>query len=85
LVKLEMRQGRWAFAAPPTRMQSIPEATMPLLLQVNGGPDRTRIHTLAMGDDADTTQLEAIAKRFGGTFTKVSAAGPGMPAMPLRP
>jgi hypothetical protein len=58
---------------------------MPLLLQVNGGPDRTRIHTLAMGDDADTTQLEAIAKRFGGTFTKVSAAGPGMPAAPPRP
>jgi uncharacterized protein with von Willebrand factor type A (vWA) domain len=58
---------------------------MPLLLQVNGGPDRTRIHTLAMGDDADTTQLEAIAKRFGGTFTKVSAAAPGMPAVPPRP
>jgi hypothetical protein len=38
-----------------------------------------------MGDDADTTQLEAIAKRFGGTFTKVSAAGPGMPAAPPRP
>jgi PhzF family phenazine biosynthesis protein len=36
LVKLEMRQGRWAFAAPPTRMQSIPEATMPLLLQALG-------------------------------------------------
>lgn len=55
---------------------------MPLLLQVNGGPDRTRIHTLAMGDDADTAALEAIARRFGGTFTKVSAAAPVMPPQP---
>jgi len=54
---------------------------MPLLMQLNGGADRTRIHTLAMGDDAATAPLEAIATTFGGTFTKV-AATTMMPSVP---
>jgi Mg-chelatase subunit ChlD len=55
---------------------------MPLLMQANGGPDRTRIHTLAMGNDADTAALQAIASRFGGTFTQVPAAAAIPPAAP---
>jgi hypothetical protein len=46
------------------------------LAQLNGGADRTRIHTLGMGDDADTRQLEAIARQHGGTYTHVPAAPP---------
>jgi PhzF family phenazine biosynthesis protein len=34
LVRLEMREGRWAFAAPPVQMRSMPEATL-LGLQTN--------------------------------------------------
>jgi Mg-chelatase subunit ChlD len=49
------------------------------LLQLNSGKDRTRIHTLAMGDDADRALLEAIAKAHGGTFTHVPAAAPTLP------
>jgi Mg-chelatase subunit ChlD len=49
------------------------------LLQLNSGKDRTRIHTLAMGDDADRALLEAIAKAHGGTFTHVPAAAPSLP------
>ena len=53
----------------------------PALLQLNGGADRTRIHTLAMGDDADRAALEAIARAHGGSFTHIPATAP----MPLAP
>ena len=36
LVRLEMREGRWAFAAPPVQMRSMPEATLPALLKALG-------------------------------------------------
>lgn len=36
LVRLEMREGRWAFAAPPVQMRSMPEATLPALLTALG-------------------------------------------------
>lgn len=36
LVRLEMRKGRWAFAAPPVQMRSMPEATLPALLKALG-------------------------------------------------
>ena len=36
LVRLEMREGRWAFAAPPVQMRSTPEATLPALLKALG-------------------------------------------------
>jgi Mg-chelatase subunit ChlD len=49
------------------------------IVQLNSGKDRTRIHTLAMGDDADRDLLEAIAKAHGGTFTHVPAAAPTLP------
>jgi len=49
------------------------------LVQLNSGKDRTRIHTLAMGDDADRDLLEAIARAHGGTFTHVPAAAPTRP------
>jgi Mg-chelatase subunit ChlD len=49
------------------------------ILQLNSSKDRTRIHTLAMGDDADQELLEAIAKAHGGTFTHVPAAAPVRP------
>ena len=47
--------------------------------QLNSSKDRTRIHTLAMGDDADQELLEAIAQAHGGTFTHVPAAAPVRP------
>lgn len=49
------------------------------ITQLNGGADRTRIHTLGMGDDADRLALEAIAQAHGGTFTHVPAAAPRSP------
>ena len=36
LVRLELREGRWAFAAPPVQMRSMPEATLPALLKALG-------------------------------------------------
>ena len=36
LVRLEMREGRWAFAAPSVQMRSMPEATLPALLKALG-------------------------------------------------
>jgi hypothetical protein len=48
----------------------------PALAQLNGGTDRTRIHTLGMGDDADTGVLERIAREHGGTYTHVPATPP---------
>lgn len=36
LVRLEMREGRWAFAAPPVQMRSMPEATLSALLKALG-------------------------------------------------
>lgn len=36
LVRLEMREGRWAFAAPPVQMRSMSEATLPDLLKALG-------------------------------------------------
>ena len=45
----------------------------PTLAQLNGGADRTRVHTLGMGDDADQEALEAMAKAHGGTYTHVPA------------
>ncbi len=45
-----------------------------LLQQLNGGHDRTRIHTLGMGDDASEAVLRAIAQAHGGTYTHVPAA-----------
>ena len=36
LVRLEMHEGRWAFAAPPVQMRSMPEATLPALLKALG-------------------------------------------------
>lgn len=36
LVRLEMREGRWAFAAPPVQMRSMPEAILPALLKALG-------------------------------------------------
>lgn len=36
LVRLEMCKGRWAFAAPPVQMRSMPEATLPALLKALG-------------------------------------------------
>lgn len=36
LVRLEMREERWAFAAPPVQMRSMPEATLPALLKALG-------------------------------------------------
>ncbi|NBX26382.1 MAG: VWA domain-containing protein [Planctomycetes bacterium] len=44
-----------------------------LLLQLNGGADRTRIHTLGMGSDAEVGALQAIAQDHGGTFTHIAA------------
>jgi hypothetical protein len=44
-----------------------------LLQQLNGGVDRTRIHTLGMGSDAHVPTLEAIARDHGGTFTHIAA------------
>jgi hypothetical protein len=43
------------------------------LRALNGGTDRTRIHTLGMGSDADVDTLQAIAKEHGGTFTHIAA------------
>jgi PhzF family phenazine biosynthesis protein len=36
LVRLEMREGRWAFAAPPVQMRSMSEAILPALLKALG-------------------------------------------------
>ena len=36
LVRLEMREGRWAFAAPPVQMRSMQEATLAALLKALG-------------------------------------------------
>ena len=49
-----------------------------LLRRLNGGLDRTRIHTLGMGDDASEEVLRAIATAHGGTYTHVPAA-PSIP------
>ena len=55
------------------------------LRQLNGGADRTRIHTLAMGDDADVATLQAIAQAHGGTFTHIPAQAPQLPIGPGPP
>ena len=36
LVRLEMREGRWAFAAPPVQMRNMSEAILPALLKALG-------------------------------------------------
>ena len=58
-----------------------------VLQRLNGGADRTRVHTLAMGSDADVTTLQAIAQAHGGTFTHIAAPpGPAQPGgMPNAP
>ncbi len=55
-----------------------------ILQQYNGGADQTRIHTIGLGQDVDSRQLEEIAKKYGGQYRAIAAqaAPPQMPPMP---
>jgi hypothetical protein len=47
-----------------------------LLRQLNGGADRTRVHTFGLGQDADAASLRAIAQEYGGQYRAVSPTAP---------